>query len=174
MSSPRMTAALVGAVLALAASDAWAGPCTSDIADFEAAIARSQGNPLAGLFAPQSVGAQLSHEPTPFREKASRLKSRFAAAMAVHVDAQPLGCTASPRPNECMFCKQTSGDRILQMNPGQSRATMSNFAFLAAEFPAVDEAAVLMPLLSEVARVQSVCVHAVNASLPTDRFAAAH
>jgi hypothetical protein len=36
------------------------------------------------------------------------------------------------------------------------------------------EAAGFMPLLSEVARVQSVCAHAANASLPTDRFAAAH
>ena len=65
MSNPGMTAALVGAVLALTAANAWAGPCTSDIADFEAAIARSKGDPLAGLTAPQSVGAQLSHEPTP-------------------------------------------------------------------------------------------------------------
>ena len=37
-----------------------------------------------------------------------------------------------------------------------------------------DEAAQLTPVLSEVARVRSVYAHAVNASLPTDRFAAAH
>ncbi len=79
MSSPGMTAALVGAVLALAATNAWAGPCTSDIADFEAAIARS-----AGLTAPQSVGAQLEHQPTPASVKAAqaRLKKTFAATMA--------------------------------------------------------------------------------------------
>jgi hypothetical protein len=84
MSSPGMTAALAGAVLALAATNAWAGPCTSDIADFEAAIARSQGNPLAGLTAPQSVGAQLEHQPTPASVKAAqaRLKKTFAATMA--------------------------------------------------------------------------------------------
>jgi hypothetical protein len=99
MSNPRMTAALVGAVLALAAPNAWAGPCTSDIADFEAAIARSKGDPLAGLTAPQSVGAQLSHEPTPasVKKAEARLKSRFAAAMARarRYDAQGnrLGCT---------------------------------------------------------------------------------
>jgi hypothetical protein len=84
MSSPGMTAALVGAVLALTATNAWAGPCTSDIAEFEAAIARSQGNPLAGLSAPQSVGADLGHQPTPASVKAAqaRLKKTFAATMA--------------------------------------------------------------------------------------------
>jgi hypothetical protein len=94
-----MTAALVGAVLALTAANAWAGPCTSAIAQFEAAIAGSQGDPLAGLFARQSVGAQLGHEPTPASVKKAqdRLKSRFAAAMARarRYDAQGnrLGCT---------------------------------------------------------------------------------
>jgi hypothetical protein len=39
MSSPGITAALVGAMLALAAIDAWAGPCTGDIAQFEAPFA---------------------------------------------------------------------------------------------------------------------------------------
>jgi hypothetical protein len=99
MSSPGMTAALAGAVLALAATNAWAGPCTSDIAEFEAAIARSQGNPLAGLTAPQSVGAQLEHQPTPASVKAAqaRLKKTFAATMARarRYDAQgnQAGCT---------------------------------------------------------------------------------
>src|SRR5258705_1670132 len=84
MSSPGMTAALVGAVLALAATNASAGPCTSDIAEFEAAIARSQGNPLAGLTAPQSVGADLGHQPTVASVKAAqaRLEKTFAATMA--------------------------------------------------------------------------------------------
>src|SRR5260370_20112844 len=99
MSSPGMTAALVGAVLALAATNAWAGPCTSDIAEFEAAIARSQGNPLAGLTAPQSVGADLGHQPTQASVKAAqaRLKKTFAATMARarRYDAQgnAPGCT---------------------------------------------------------------------------------
>jgi len=79
----------------------------------------------------------------------------------------------SPRPNECMFCE--ANDRrpldILQMNSGQSRAARRND-------PAMIKVGSFregfMLLLSEVARVQSVCVHAVNASLSTDRFAAAH
>jgi hypothetical protein len=99
MSNPGMTAAFVGAVFALAATNAWAGPCTSDIAEFEAAIARSQGNPFAGLTAPQSVGADLSHQPTPASVKAAqaRLKKTFAATMAraKRYDAQGngAGCT---------------------------------------------------------------------------------
>jgi hypothetical protein len=84
MSSPGMTAALAGAVLALAATNASAGPCASDIAQFEAAIRASQGNPFAGLTAPQSVGADLSHQPTPasVKQAQARLKKTFAATMA--------------------------------------------------------------------------------------------
>ena len=99
MSNPRITAALVCAVLGLTATNAWAGPCTSDIAGFEAAIRSSQGNPLAGLTAPQSVGADLSHQPTPasVAQAEARLKKRFSAAMAraKRYDAQGnrLGCT---------------------------------------------------------------------------------
>ena len=99
MSNRKTTAALVGAVLALAATNALAGPCTSDIADFEAAIRNSQGNPLAGLTAPQSVGAQLEHQPTPasVAQAQARLKKSFAATMASakRYDAQGnrLGCT---------------------------------------------------------------------------------
>ncbi len=98
-SASRTTAAVAGAVLALAAADAWAGPCTSDIAQFEAAIRASQGNPSAGLTAPQSVGAQLEHQPTPasVKQAEARLKKTFAATMAraKRYDAQgnAPGCT---------------------------------------------------------------------------------
>jgi hypothetical protein len=84
MSNPGMTAALFCAVFGLTATNAWAGPCTSDIAEFEAAVRGSQGDPFAGLTAPQSVGAQLGHHPTPasLKQARRRLKSRFAATMA--------------------------------------------------------------------------------------------
>jgi hypothetical protein len=99
MSKFGITAALLSAVLALAATDAWAGPCTSDIAQFEAAIRASQGNPYAGLTAPQSVGAQLEHQPTAasVKQAEDQLKKKFAATMAraKRYDAQGnrLGCT---------------------------------------------------------------------------------
>jgi len=99
MSNSGITAALLSAVLALAATDALAGPCTSDIAQFEAAIRASQGNPFAGLTAPQSVGAELGHQPTPasLKQAQARLKKQFAATMAraKRYDAQGnrQGCT---------------------------------------------------------------------------------
>jgi hypothetical protein len=75
---------MVGAMLCLGVPAAQAGPCSEDIAQFEAAIRQSAGNPNAGLTAPQSVGAQLNHQPTPasVRQAQKRLQSTFSAAMA--------------------------------------------------------------------------------------------
>jgi hypothetical protein len=81
----RIAAALIlGAVLGLTPTFAEAGPCSADIAQFEAAIRQSAGNPDAGLTAPQSVGAQDDHQPTiASMKKAERdLKAKFAATMA--------------------------------------------------------------------------------------------
>jgi len=78
------TALIIGAVLCLSATFAQAGPCSKDIAQFESAIRQSAGNPSAGLTAPQSVGAQLEHQPTPQSVKRAQLhlRANFAAAMA--------------------------------------------------------------------------------------------
>jgi hypothetical protein len=63
---------------------AQAGPCSEDIAQFEAAIRQSAGNPNVGLTAPQSVGAQLDRQPTPdsLKKTQERLESKFSATMA--------------------------------------------------------------------------------------------
>jgi hypothetical protein len=85
MSKLRLTTALiVGAMLCSGVTVAQAGPCSEDIAQFEAAIRQSAGNPNAGLTAPQSVGAQLNHQPTPASVKRAqkRLQSTFSATMA--------------------------------------------------------------------------------------------
>jgi hypothetical protein len=89
----RMTAGLIlGAVLGLNATLAQAGPCSADIAQFEAAIRQSAGNPYAGLTAPQSVAAQNDRQPTSASMKRAeqRLKSEFSVAMAraKRLDAQ--------------------------------------------------------------------------------------
>jgi hypothetical protein len=78
------TASIVCAVLCSCATFAQAGPCSEDIAQFEAAIRQSAGNPNAGLSAPQSVGAQLEHQPTQqsVRRAQSHLRANFRAAMA--------------------------------------------------------------------------------------------
>jgi hypothetical protein len=71
-------------MLSFSATPARAGPCTGDIAQFEAAIRQSAGNPNAGLTAHQSVGAQLEHQPTPesLKRAQEQLQSKFSATMA--------------------------------------------------------------------------------------------
>jgi hypothetical protein len=68
----------------LAYGSAQAGPCTADIAQFESVIRQSGHNPDAGLTAPQSIDAQLNHQPTQssVRQAESRLHSKFSARMA--------------------------------------------------------------------------------------------
>jgi hypothetical protein len=85
VTSRRIVAGLIlGAALALNPTFAKAGPCGTDIAQFEAAIHQSAGNPYAGLTAPQSVAAQDDRQPTvASMKKAERdLKAKFAATMA--------------------------------------------------------------------------------------------
>jgi hypothetical protein len=75
---------LLSVVLGLYPTLAEAGPCSADIAQFEAAIRQSAGNPYAGLTAPQSVAAQDAHQPTAASIKKAEhdLKAKFAATMA--------------------------------------------------------------------------------------------
>jgi hypothetical protein len=77
-------ASIVCAVLCLYTTIAQAGPCSKDIAQFEAEIRQSAGNPSAGLTAPQSVGSQLEHQPTPQSVQRAQLhlRANFSAAMA--------------------------------------------------------------------------------------------
>jgi hypothetical protein len=80
-----LTAAFVAlAALTLCVVPAQAGPCSAAIAQFEAAVRQSAGNPFAGPLAPQTIGAQMNREPT--RSSLKRAKARaqasFAAALA--------------------------------------------------------------------------------------------
>jgi hypothetical protein len=89
----RIAAGLViGAVFSLGSTFAQAGPCSEDIAQFEAAVRQSANNPFAGLTAPQSIGAQLDRQPTAasMNRAEQRLKARFSATMAraKRLDAQ--------------------------------------------------------------------------------------
>jgi hypothetical protein len=81
---PVTAALIVFALVYLNFTPAEAGPCSSDIAQFEAAIRASKDNPFAGLMARQSVNAQLEHQPTPesVQQANERLKSQFSATMA--------------------------------------------------------------------------------------------
>jgi hypothetical protein len=55
----RATAAwVIAAALGLSVVSAHAGPCSTDIAQFEQAVRQSAGNPNAGPLAPQSIGRE--------------------------------------------------------------------------------------------------------------------
>ena len=96
----RATAAfIVTAALGLGAATAHAGPCSSDIPQFEQAVRKSANNPDAGPTAPQSIGAQLDRQPTPASVKRAeqRAQATFEAtlARAKQLDARGnrSGCT---------------------------------------------------------------------------------
>src|SRR5499433_790243 len=93
--APLVVVAMVG----LGVAPAQAGPCSSEIAQFEQAVRQSAGNPNAGPFARQTIGAQLDRQPTPGSVKRAqeRAQATFAAtlARAKRLDAQGnrAGCT---------------------------------------------------------------------------------
>jgi hypothetical protein len=100
MTKPRRAIApVICAILCFSTTVAQAGTCSEDIAEFEAAMHRSAGNPNAGLTAPQSVGAQLDRQPTPdsLKQAQERLQAKFSATMAraKRLDARGdrAGCT---------------------------------------------------------------------------------
>jgi hypothetical protein len=80
----RVTTAVIAATaLCLGVASAHAGPCSSEIAQFEQAVRQSAGNPGAGPMAPQSIGAQLDRQPTPgsIKQAEERAQATFAAAL---------------------------------------------------------------------------------------------
>jgi len=79
-----ITGLFVSTVLVLCSTFAQAGPCSADIAQFEAAVRQSANYPYAGLTAPQTVGAQLGQQPTAASMKRAeqQLKSEFMANLA--------------------------------------------------------------------------------------------
>jgi hypothetical protein len=83
MNHPIIVALLVGSFLGLNLASAHAGPCTKKIAQFEKAVRQSAKNPDAGPTAAQSVGAQLSHQPTP--DSVKRAEAGAEANFATHL-----------------------------------------------------------------------------------------
>jgi hypothetical protein len=82
--SRQIAVALLMFALGLSIAPANAGPCSAEIAQFELAIRQSAGNPNAGPFAPQSIGAQIDRQPTPasIKRAKERAHAMFAATMA--------------------------------------------------------------------------------------------
>jgi hypothetical protein len=83
--SIKITATLIACTSNLLAyGSAQAGPCTTDIAQFESVVRQSGHDPDTGLMAHQTIGAQLGHQPTPssVRQAENRVQSKFSARMA--------------------------------------------------------------------------------------------
>jgi hypothetical protein len=74
---------LIVAVLVAGAVNAQAGPCTAGIAEVERYIERTAPGPTAGPTAPQSVGAQLHHQPTPDSVEGAASKARADGSVAL-------------------------------------------------------------------------------------------
>jgi len=96
----RFTVVLIlGATMCSSVAPAYSGPCSSEISQFEAAVRQSAGNPNAGPTLPQSVGAQLGHQPTPgavkrAEKQAQRLfESALAHAKRLDGRGDRAGCT---------------------------------------------------------------------------------
>jgi hypothetical protein len=86
-----------------------AGPCSADIAQFEAAVRQSASNPDAGPTAGQTVGAQLGRQPTPGSIKRAQQHAKVAfeatLARAKRLDARGdrAGCTKALADAEMMY-----------------------------------------------------------------------
>jgi hypothetical protein len=96
----RLTVVLIlGVTMCLSIAPAYSGPCSSEISQFESAVRQSAGNPNAGPTLPQSVGAQLGHQPTPgdmkrAEKQAERMFERaLARAKTLDRRGDRAGCT---------------------------------------------------------------------------------
>jgi hypothetical protein len=80
-----IVALAVCAAFGLTSAQAWAGPCSSAISQLEGAAHRSAKHPESDLTLPQSVGAQLGHQPTPeSMEQAQKEADSIFAGILAH------------------------------------------------------------------------------------------
>jgi hypothetical protein len=78
--------ALAGIALLASAVGAEAGPCTKQIAEVQQQILQLQATPASGAgqpSAPQTVGAQLHHQPTPGSVESAQSKASTDASAAL-------------------------------------------------------------------------------------------
>src|SRR5262249_51631354 len=108
--SPRMAAALVlAASMGFDVQELQAGPCSHEIAQFEQMVRQSRGNPDAGPYARQSIGAQLDRQPTPGSikraEQQAQASFNVTLARAKRLDARNdrAGCTKALSDAKAMY-----------------------------------------------------------------------
>ena len=90
---------IAGGTLILRAASADAESCTSDIAQFEDVVRHSGSNWTVGLTAPQSIEAQLGHQPT---EESVMLAKRRAQTEFQEKMANAKKLAAQGNDTECM------------------------------------------------------------------------
>jgi hypothetical protein len=74
---------MIGVGLAAGATAAEAGPCTTQIEEVSRDIERVASGAATGPTAPQSIGAQLHHQPTPSSVEDALTKARAEARAAL-------------------------------------------------------------------------------------------
>jgi hypothetical protein len=94
---PATAALIASGILGLTIASTRAEPCSSAIAQFEQATRHSARN--AGVSAPQSIGAQLHHQPT--RESVARAEGMAQADLEKAL-ARAKALNAEGREGECM------------------------------------------------------------------------
>jgi hypothetical protein len=75
--------ATAAAPLLCGAGAAYSGPCTSQITQLEQQLRQVSSGAINGPTAPQSVEAQLHHQPTPEKVQNGEIKARAAADVAL-------------------------------------------------------------------------------------------
>ena len=70
-------------LIVVTAPEAYAGPCTTQISKLEQQIKLSASNPEVGPSGPQTVGAQLHHQPTPSTVERAETKANADADAAL-------------------------------------------------------------------------------------------
>jgi hypothetical protein len=90
---------IIAIALTLPIATASAGPCTGEIAEFQSSLPRDKnGEPAFIASAPQSIDAQLEHQPT--RASVERAKKQ-AQALVMTVLAQAEALDSQGKRNEC-------------------------------------------------------------------------
>lgn len=89
----RIAIALIAVAAAVNSAPAWAGLCAAEIADFKRALSQQERSQPDGFgTAPQSIAAQLEHQPTPASIERARKSARDSilaeVANAESYDAQ--------------------------------------------------------------------------------------
>jgi hypothetical protein len=109
MARPVTIALVAAALMGIGIPAVQAGPCSPEIARFEAAVRQSANNPNAGPYARQTIGSQLDREPTPASIKRAQARAwaafRAEVARAKRLDAKGdgPGCTKALARAEGMY-----------------------------------------------------------------------